>query len=142
MWLWHAFVAMLLTAGISLSFKWLTNRHEPISMIIFVFKLAATTCLGIELLSTGSALNLTLTQWQLIAICGVLGDIGDIGQLRATAEAPNPGYAQAVIFTSPLLVLGASVFIPGFAVSLTWLHVVGASLCVIGTVLLTLPERG
>ena len=145
-WLWNAIAATLIISAITLAFRWLMNIRQHPQVVIFIFKLSAALCLLTTFISEGSIPAISWNIWLLIAITGILSNLGDIGQLRAIARAPNPGYAQGVIFIYPVFVLSASLlipyFFPGFTTQVTYLQFLGVILCVLGTVVLCLPENG
>lgn len=140
MWLMYAGGAVFVCAGISLLFRWLGERSQPLAVTIFVFKSVATACVLIELVVRSERVDLTPTDLLLLLSTGILSNLGDIGQLRAITFAPNPGYALGVIFIYPLLVVLAAMFIPGLSSPIGSGAVTGALLCSVGTILLAWPE--
>ena len=144
-WLWNAIAATLIISCITLAFRWLMNIRQHPQVVIFVFKFSAALCLLTELNSEGSLPAISWHSWVLIAVTGILSNLGDIGQLHAIKYAPNPGYAQGVIFIFPVIVLVVSLYlhhlIPGFSAEVTVLQFLGVVLCVLGTWVLCLPEH-
>ncbi len=145
MWLLHALAAMLIISCITLAFRWMMNQRQHPVVVIFVFKLSAAICLLPKLLALDSLPDIGTKGWILIVLCGFLSNLGDLGQLKAIEQAANPGYAQGIIFVFPVFVLVASTMMadmaPGFTANCSPLQWTGALLCVLGAILLCLPER-
>lgn len=136
MWLLYALLAMLCFGGMQLLFKQLTRMgvDSPV-LLLFVFGFGTLLYLGHVALARppvavgGRALGL-------LGAAAALSYVGNLYMVRSLGQAPNPGYAIAVVGLQGLVVtLGAVAF---FGSELSWLRAAGVALSVLGVALLAL----
>ena len=140
-WFWIALGAMLFMAFNSMVFTRLEGAGVPSALTISIFKAVASGCMIVGLLWSGIAPDISrdLLLWLLLA--GVFSNLGDMGQLFALGNAPNPGYALGIIFTFPVLMAVASWALPVFGAELTTQKLLGMAICISGALILATAKR-
>ena len=136
MWIFYAMFAMLCFAGMQLLFKQLTQLGLS-SPLILVFVFAFGSLLYLAHLSIVRApLAVSGRALTLLAAASAFSYGGNLYMIRAIGQAPNPGYAMAVIGLQALVVTVASILL--FGSEFSWLKGLGVVLSVVGVGLLTL----
>ena len=136
MWIIYSLCAALSFSGIFVIFKALELRSvSTFVSLAWVFIVAALLYVGHNAY-TKESLKVSGTVLYLVLAAGVLSYIGNAFQFRATALAPNPGYAIAVVSVQVVLVTVLSLFLFGSDFSTTKGLGVLLSLC--GVILLSL----
>lgn len=136
MWILFSVVAAVSFTGIFLIFKQMELRGVPtLVSLAWVFIISAFLYVAHNT-ATRTSLRASGTILLLLLLAGILSYVGNICQFRATALAPNPGYAVALISVQALLVTVASIFL--FGSDFSMIRGVGVFFCVCGVMLLSL----
>lgn len=134
MWILFSLLAAVCFSALFLVFKALELRGVPTFVsLTWVFGLG---CLWNVLHTTVTQQSLRIGPSMLLLFAGtaLLSYIGNGLQFRATALAPNPGYAVAIVSVQVALIAVASAFMFGSELSL--LKGCGIGLCFLGVALL------
>ncbi len=136
MWILYSFGAALSFSGIFVIFKALELRSiSTFVSLAWLFIVAALLYLAHNAYMKES-LRVGGSVFLLLLGAGILSYIGNALQFRATALAPNPGYAVAIISVQALLVTGASCLL--FGSDFSPVKGVGVFLSLLGAALLSL----
>ncbi len=138
MWKVNAAIACLAFAGMILFFRFAAKFQVPPAVLMSLLTGSALVCY----ISHSVVLKQpwpTLPVTGMILAAGLLSYIGNLMQTRAVYEAPNPGYAMAIIYLNvALITAGAAIFL-GADFSLR--KILGTLLCLSGVVLISLPDK-
>lgn len=136
MWILYAVFAMLCFAGMQLLFKQLTRvgLSSPL-ILLYVFGIGAVICLA-HLAATRTSLSVGARALGLLTAAAAFSYAGNFYMVRAIDQAPNPGYAMAVVGLQSLVVTVAAFIL--FGSELSWDKGLGVALSVLGIGLLTL----
>jgi drug/metabolite transporter (DMT)-like permease len=136
MWQWYAIVAMACFAAMQLLFKHLTRTGmtSP-AILVVVFSLASVLYL-LHVGTLRTPLGLNSTNLVLLSLAAVLSYVGNLCSVRAMAEAPNPGYATAIVGVHALVITLVAAGV--FGVELSPIKGLGVLLCVLGIALLVI----
>jgi drug/metabolite transporter (DMT)-like permease len=136
MWLIYSAIAALSFAAMQTLFKQLTRMGLPAAVIlVFVFgfsMLLFATHLGVQ----RQPVEVSGRALAVLAAAAAFSYVGNLYMVRALDQAPNAGYAMAIIGLQALPVLAASVVF--FGAELTLVKGVGVLLSVAGVGLLML----
>lgn len=136
MWIVLSISAALSFTGIFIIFKSLELRGIPtVVSLAWVFLIATLLYIG-HVVTIKMPLRISGSTIALLGLAGVLSYVGNIFQFRATALAPNPGYAVALISMQALLVTFASIFL--FGSDFSMIKGLGVFFCLCGVMLLSL----
>lgn len=139
MWIFYATFAMLCFAGMQLLFKQLT-RMGLVSPVILAFVFGAGTLLYLAHLAvTRPAVAVSPRVLAMLGAAALFSYGGNLYMVRALGEAPNPGYAMAIVGVQAVVVTVASIVL--FGSEFSWPKALGVALSVIGVALLTLDAR-
>jgi drug/metabolite transporter (DMT)-like permease len=134
MWPLHALIAMVCFASMQLVFRQTTSGGlTPAAVLFFVFGFGWLLYLG-HVLMMRTPLALTASQGGLLFLAGLFAYVGNLYAVRAVAQAPNPGYAMALVGLQALVVTVVSVSM--FGATFSWMKVAGVVLCLAGASLL------
>jgi drug/metabolite transporter (DMT)-like permease len=136
MWQWYALVAMVCFASMQLLFKHLTRRGvEPAAILLMVFALGALPYL-VHVRMMRTPLPTTGPVIAMLAFTALLAYLGNLFSVRAVSQAPNPGYAVALVSLQAAAVTLAALALQG--ATLSWVKAIGVALCCIGIALLVI----
>src|SRR5215203_3822196 len=136
MWPLHALVAMACFASMQLVFRQTTRGGlTPAAVLFYVFGFGWLFYL-LHILAVRTPLGLTPSRGGLLFLAGLFAYIGNLYAVRAVAQAPNPGYAMALVGLQALVVTLVSVGL--FGASLSWMKIAGVVLCLAGVSLLVI----
>ena len=139
MWIVYATFAMLCFAGMQLLFKQLT-RLGLTSPVILAFVFGAGTLLYLAHIAvTRPPVLVSPRAIAMLGAASIFSYAGNLYMVRALGEAPNPGYAMAIVGVQAVVVTVASIIL--FGSEFSWLKAAGVALSVIGVALLTLDGR-
>ena len=134
MWPMHALVAMACFASMQLVFKETTRGGlTPATILFYVFGFGWLFYL-LHILMVRTPLGLTPSRGGLLFLAGLFAYVGNLYAVRAVAQAPNPGYAVALVGLQALVVTLVSVALLGATIS--WTKIAGVVLCLAGASLL------
>jgi drug/metabolite transporter (DMT)-like permease len=134
MWPLYALIGMVCFASMQLVFKQTTRGGlTPATVLFFVFGFGWILYL-LHVAVTRTPLALTPSRVGLLFLAGVFAYIGNLYAVRAVAEAPNPGYAMALVGLQALVVTIVSVVL--FGATFSWMKAAGVVLCLAGVSLL------
>lgn len=135
MWPWYALVAMICFALMQLAFRYLSERGvDSAAMLFLVFAFAAIPYF-VHVRATRTPLPSGAGRVALLAGTALLSYVGNFYSVRAVAEAPNPGYAVAIVgLQAAVVTLAAAVMF--LDADLSWARAVGVGLCIAGVALL------
>ena len=135
-WFWLAFLSLFMFAGMTLIQKYLLNLG--MHPIIFGLYLEGFAFIGLFIAALATNQRLTIPSlWVVFLIfAAIFSIIAIISSTFSFKLSPNPGYTQAIISASAVVILIASVFL--FKSELTIIKTVGIILTVIGVILLGL----
>lgn len=133
-WFLLAFISLFLLAGLTLVQKHLLNLG--IHPIIFGLYLMAFAFIGFLITAIITKQKMTVPNaWIIFLIlAGILALFGNLAATFSFKLAANPGYTQAIISASGIVVLFAAIFL--FKSELTMIKLIGVLLTTIGVVLL------
>jgi drug/metabolite transporter (DMT)-like permease len=136
MWALYATFAMFCFAGMQLLFKQLTRMGlaSPV-ILVFVFGFGALLYLA-HVGIAQAPLAVGGRAAGLLGAAAVCSYAGNLYMVRALGQAPNPGYAMAIVGLQALVVTVAS--IPLYGSDFSWTTALGVALSVVGVGLLTL----
>lgn len=136
MWILYATSAMLCFAGMQLLFKQLTRMglSSPL-ILVFIFAFGSIFYFA-HLAVVRAPLAVSTRALGLLAVASVFSYGGNLYMVRALDQAPNPGYAMAVIGLQALVVTLASIVLFGSAFS--WVKALGVALSILGVALLAI----
>lgn len=135
-WIAQALLALIFSAVLSLIVVWLAGQGLKISFILLLIAIVYAFSYGLWL--GRSKINFTINKKILFLILGVgiLSVVVNWMIFTAGLEAPNPGFAFAVIDCKPaLIVLMAAVL---FKSKFTLKQLVGVVVCIIGVITIAL----
>ena len=136
MWQWHALVAMICFAMMQLMFRHLSRRGvDSAAMLLMVFAFGTLPYL-VHVRLTRTPIPASGLVIALVAATALLSYVGNLFSVRALSEAPNPGYAVALVSLQAAVVTVAAVALQG--ASLSWVKAVGVALCCVGLALLVI----
>ena len=139
MWIFYAMLAMLCFAGMQLLFKQLT-RLGLTSPVILTFVFGAGALLFLTHIAVvRPPVPLSPRAVAMLGAASVFSYVGNLYMVRALGEAPNPGYAMAIVGVQAVVVTIASIAL--FGSEFSWLKALGVALSVIGVAVLTLDAR-
>jgi drug/metabolite transporter (DMT)-like permease len=125
---------MVCFAVMQLVFKDLSRRGvSPGVSLLFVFAFGTLLYL-LHVRASRAPLVPTAPVFGLFAAAAALSYVGNLFSVRAIAEAPNPGYAIAIVGLQAALLTLTSVVVLGASFSL--IKAVGVLLCCAGVVLI------
>lgn len=135
----HALFAMLCFAGMQLLFKQLSRLGlgSPV-ILVFVFGIGALFYLVHIALLRAPLPAVGTGTFALLGTAAFLSYAGNLHMVRALAQAPNPGYAIAVVGLQALVVTVAAVLF--FGSEFSWLKALGVALSFCGVALLMLER--
>lgn len=133
-WFWLAFISLFLFAGVTLVQKHLLNLG--IHPIIFGLYLMAFAFIGFLVTAIVTKQEIIIPNiWIIFLIlAGVLALFGNLAATYSFKLAANPGYTQAIISASGIVILFSSIFL--FKSELTAIKLVGVLLTTVGVILL------
>lgn len=136
MWIFYATFAMLCFAGMQLIFKELTRMglSSPV-ILVFLFSICSVFFLA-HVAVTRAPLGVSARALWLLGAASVFSYGGNLYMVRAIGQAPNPGYAMAIVGLQALVVTFASILLFGSEIS--WMKALGVALSVLGVGLLAL----
>lgn len=136
MWILYAMSAMLLFAGMQLLFKQLLRMGlgSPL-ILVFIFGFGTLLYMG-HLAVVRAPMTVSARAFGLLVAASALSYGGNLYMVRAIGQAPNPGYAMAIVGAQALVVTLASIFLFGSAIS--WAKGLGVALSIAGLTLLAL----
>ena len=139
MWIFYAMFAMLCFAGMQLLFKQLTRvgLSSPV-LLAFVFGIGTLLYLT-HLTVTRPPVAVSPRLLAMLGAAALFSYCGNLYMVRALGEAPNPGYAMAIVGVQAVVVTLASIVL--FGSEFSWLKALGVALSVLGVALLTLDAR-
>jgi drug/metabolite transporter (DMT)-like permease len=136
MWQWYALIGMACFATMQLLFKHLSRRGvDSAATLLLVFAFGALLDL-VHVRAMRTPLPTTGSLIALLAVTALLSYVGNLFSVRAVAEAPNPGYAVALVSLQAALVTVIAVGLQG--ATLSWAKAIGVALCCIGVALLVI----
>jgi len=136
MWQWNALVAMICFASMQLLFKHLSRRGvDSAAMLLMVFAFGTLPYL-VHVRVMRTPLPTAGSLFALLALTGLLAYVGNLFSVRAVSEAPNPGYAVALVSLQAAVVTMAAVALQG--ASLSGIKAIGVALCCLGLALLVI----
>ena len=142
-WYGYSLVAMLANSWYSISQKWALNLGiNRTKLLTYIFIGLFFGYLGDNLLtdSTGFLNQIQSPQFFLLGLLAAVFSLaGNIAQIKALKQSPNPGYVQAVIVTNALVVAIISVLILGSTIKV--IKTLGILVIIVGLFLL-LFEKG
>lgn len=139
MWFIYAALAVLCFAGMQLLFKQLTVLQVPAAVLLLIVFALSTVLLFAHVRIAKNPIALGARELAFLAGAALFSYAGNLFMVRAIAQAPNPGYAMAIIGLQALPVLILSVFL--FGSELTMVKGFGVLLSIAGVVLLMI-DRG
>lgn len=135
-WQISSILAAVFFAGTMLPLKW-ASRSVPSSVTLMVYLYSFTLLFfGLHAAVVCEKLKIPWMSLGILFLSGILCYAGNYFQVRSITEAPNPGYALAIIASYIVLVTIASIFL--FASPLSLTKAVGIGLCAAGVVLLSI----
>lgn len=136
MWYLSALIAMLCYACMQLLIKQLTaiNVGSPV-ILMFIFGFGCMFYIA-HVAVARPAIPSTALVFALLVAASLLSYIGNLFSIRALSEAPNPGYASAIIGAQALVITLVAVFL--FGSEITWLKTLGVLFCVLGVILIVI----
>jgi len=136
-WFIYALFGMLALSAMFLLFRKLGNMGaNSFTIIIFEFLIASIILVGyasaakVNIIPTGNNI------WYLLIAIGLLGAIGNILLTQSIINAPNPGYALAIVNANVVLVTIGAFFLFGSEVTIT--KGIGVALALAGIILIGL----
>jgi len=133
MWTWYAVVAMICFAVMQLSFRYLSQRGvDSAAMLLLVFAFGTVPYL-LHVRMTRTPLPAGTAAIMLLAGTAFLSYVGNLFSVKAVADAPNPGYAIAIVSLQAVVVTLAAAGMFGAAIG--WSKVLGIALCAAGLAL-------
>lgn len=136
MWTWYAVVAMICFAAMQLSFRYLSQRGvDPAGMLLLVFAFGTVPYL-VHVRATRTPLPTGAAAIALLAGTAFLSYVGNLFSVKAVADAPNPGYAIAIVsLQAAVVTLAAAVM---FGIGVAWPQMLGIALCAAGVALIVI----
>ncbi len=133
-WFLLAFISLFLFAGVTLVQKHLLNLG--IHPITFGLYLMAFAFIGFLITAIITKQNMIIPNvWVIFLIlAGLLALFGNLAATYSFKLAANPGYTQAIISASGIVILFSSIFL--FKSELTPIKLIGVLLTTIGVILL------
>ena len=134
MWTWYAVVAMICFAAMQLSFRYLSERGiASAAMLLLVFAFG-TVPYFVHVRATRTPLPAGAAAIALLAGTAFLSYVGNLFSVKAVADAPNPGYAIAIVSLQAAVVTLAAAMM--FGTGVEWPKLVGIALCTAGVALI------
>jgi drug/metabolite transporter (DMT)-like permease len=136
MWQWYALIAMGCFTAMQLVFRHLGRKGiDSAGVLLIVFAFGALFYL-LHTVVIRTPIPATLPVVGLLAVTAGLSYVGNLFSIRAVTEAPNPGYAVALVGLQGAVVtlIAAGVF----GASLSWVKMIGVVLCCAGVALLVI----
>ena len=136
MWTWYAVVAMICFAAMQLSFRRLSERGvDSAAMLLLLFAFGTVPYL-VHVRAMRTPLPTGAAAIALLAGTAFLSYVGNLFSVKAVAEAPNPGYAIAIVSLQAAVVTLAAALM--FGLSVAWPQVLGIALCAAGVALIVI----
>ena len=136
MWTWYAVVAMICFAAMQLSFRYLSQRGvDSAAMLLLVFAFATVPYL-VHVRFTRTPLPAGTAPIMLLAGTAFLSYIGNLFSVKAVADAPNPGYAIAIVSLQAVVVTLAAATMFGAGIGSP--KMLGIVLCAAGLALVVI----
>jgi drug/metabolite transporter (DMT)-like permease len=136
MWFFHALLAMFCFAGMQLLFKQLSRSGlgSPV-ILVFVFGIGTLFYLA-HVAIVRAPLVVGANALAMLGAAALLSYTGNLYMVRALDQAPNPGYAIAVVGLQALVVTLGGVVL--FGSEFSWVKALGVTLSICGVALLML----
>ena len=133
-WFLLAFMALFLLAGITLIQKHLLNLG--IHPVVWGLYLTLFSFIGFLLTATITKQKIVIPNiWiMFLILAGILALVANLAATYSFKLALNPGYTQAIISASGVIVLFASLFL--FKSEINFIKLIGVFLTIIGVILL------
>jgi len=136
MWIVYSLLAAVSFTVLFLIFKELEVRGVPTFVsLTWVFGLGCLWNIAHNVV-TRQPLAVSASLVSVFAATALIRYVGNGLQFRATAMAPNPGYAVAIVSINAALISIASVWI--FGAELSMMKIGGIGLCFLGVALLAI----
>ena len=133
-WFLLALLGLFFFAGITLIQKHLLNLGiHPVTFGVYLMGLGFVAFL-ITAFITKQSLTVPGNWWMFLVIIAVLALAANLLATYSFKLAPNPGYAQAIISASSVVVLVVSLFL--FKSELSLIKIIGVILTIIGIFLI------
>ena len=136
MWQWYALVAMVCFASMQLLFRHLSRRGVDSAAILLMVFAFGTLPYLVHVRVMRTPLPTTGLLIALLAVTALLAYVGNLFSVRALSQAPNPGYAIALVSLQAAAVTLAALALEG--APLSWVKAAGVALCCIGIALLVI----
>jgi drug/metabolite transporter (DMT)-like permease len=136
MWQWYALIGMGCFAAMQLVFRRLGRSGIDSPAILLVVFGFGTALYLLHVRVTRTPIPATLPVVALLAGTAVLSYVGNLFSVRAVTEAPNPGYAVALISLQAAVVTLTAAGALG--ATLSWVKAIGVALCCAGVALLVI----
>ena len=127
---------MLCYACMQLLIKQLTamNVSSPV-ILVFIFGFGCLFYIG-HIAVVRASMPASALVFALLIAASLLSYIGNLFSIHALREAPNPGYASAIVGAQALVITLAAFFL--FGSEITWLKTLGVLFCILGVILIAI----
>jgi drug/metabolite transporter (DMT)-like permease len=137
-WYLQSLGSVICLAGMILIFTGLRERlTSPANILVFVYGFGFCFFFA-QILITKERINLGSGSLGAFFAAAVLSYVGNLLYVQAVGRAPNPGYVAAIVGIQAVPITIASIWL--FKSPFSWLKLAGVLLCVLGAVILLLPD--
>ena len=133
MWIIQALVAMICFSFMTIIITNQMQKGMPVQVVMFISGIIFAVCFGLWTYIKGSGVVNT-RGILMILVAGALAVIGNWGQFNAAANAPNPGYAMALVASQAAFITILGKFMLNS--ELTPLKITGVAVVVIGIIII------